>query len=60
MNPHKKKREIHFIVGVIGDVTTILWFCYALRNIFHDRVVKGDLVIKARKRANPMARRHKP
>ena len=26
--------------------------CYALRNIFHDRVGKGDLVIKARKRAD--------
>ena len=26
--------------------------CYALRNIFHDRVAKGDLVIKARKRAD--------
>ena len=27
--------------------------CYALRNIFHGRVTKGDLVIKARKRADP-------
>nr|POE91599.1 hypothetical protein CFP56_25642 [Quercus suber] len=27
--------------------------CYALRNIFHDRVVKGDLFIKVGKRANP-------
>ncbi|XP_050242111.1 uncharacterized protein LOC126691074 [Quercus robur] len=27
--------------------------CYALRNIFHDRVAKGDLVIKAGKRADP-------
>ena len=26
--------------------------CYALRNIFHDRVAKGDLVIKARKKAD--------
>ena len=26
--------------------------CYALRNIFHDRVAKGDLVIKARKIAD--------
>ena len=31
--------------------------CYALRNIFHDRVGKGDLVIKARKRADPRTRR---
>ena len=27
--------------------------CYALRNIFHDRVAKGDLVITAGKRADP-------
>ena len=27
--------------------------CYALRNIFHDRVAKGDLVIKGGKRADP-------
>ena len=27
--------------------------CYALRNIFHDRVAKGDLVVKAGKRVNP-------
>ena len=27
--------------------------CYALRNIFHDRVAKGDLVIKVRKKVNP-------
>ena len=33
--------------------------CYALRNIFHDRVAKGHLVIKARKRANPNMRRLK-
>ena len=26
--------------------------CYALRNIFHDRVAKRDLVIKAGKKAN--------
>ena len=26
--------------------------CYALRNIFHDKVAKGDLVVKARKRAD--------
>ena len=26
--------------------------CYALRNIFHDRVPKEDLVIKAGKRAD--------
>ena len=26
---------------------------YALRNIFHDRVAKGDLVIKAGKKADP-------
>ena len=25
---------------------------YALRNIFHDRVAKGDLVIKAEKKAD--------
>ena len=31
--------------------------CYALRNIFHDRVAKGDLVIKSRKRADPRMRR---
>ena len=31
--------------------------CYALRNIFHDKVAKGDLVIKARKRADPRMRR---
>ena len=31
--------------------------CYALRNIFHDRVAKRDLVIKARKRADPRMRR---
>jgi len=31
--------------------------CYALRNIFHDRVVKGDLVIKAGKRADPRMHR---
>ena len=31
--------------------------CYALRNIFHDRVVKGDLVIKAAKRADPRMHR---
>ena len=31
--------------------------CYALRNIFHDKVAKGDLVVKARKRADPRMRR---
>ena len=31
--------------------------CYALRNIFRDKVAKGDLVIKARKRADPRMRR---
>ena len=31
--------------------------CYALRNIFHDRVAKGDLVIKARKIADPRMHR---
>ena len=31
--------------------------CYALRNIFHDRIAKGDLVIKAGKRADPRMRR---
>ena len=31
--------------------------CYALRNIFHDRLAKGDLVIKAGKRAGPRMRR---
>ena len=31
--------------------------CYALKNIFHDRAAKGDLVIKTRKRANPRMRR---
>ena len=31
--------------------------CYVLRNIFHDRVAKGDLVIKAGKRADPRMRR---
>ena len=31
--------------------------CYALRNNFHDRVAKGDLVIKAGKRADPRMRR---
>ena len=31
--------------------------CYALRNIFHDRVAKGDLVIKAGKRADPRMHR---
>ena len=31
--------------------------CYALRNIFHDRVAKGDLIIKARKRVAPRMRR---
>jgi len=32
--------------------------CYALRNIFHDRVAKGDLIIKAGKRASP--KMHRP
>ena len=32
--------------------------CYALRNIFHYRVAKGDLIIKAGKRADP--RMHRP
>ena len=31
--------------------------CYVSRNIFHDRVAKGDLVIKIRKRADPRMRR---
>ena len=31
--------------------------CYALRNIFHDRLAKGDLVIKVGKRADPRMRR---
>ena len=31
--------------------------CYALRNIFHDRVAKGDLFVKAKKRANRRMRR---
>ena len=31
--------------------------CYALRNIFHDRVAKGDFVIKARKRVDPRMHR---
>ena len=30
---------------------------YALRNIFHDRVAKKDLVIKAGKRTDPRMRR---
>ena len=30
---------------------------YALRNIFHDREAKGDLVIKIGKRADPRMRR---
>nr|POE85847.1 hypothetical protein CFP56_18196 [Quercus suber] len=33
--------------------------CYALRNIFHYRVAKEDLVIKARKRSDPRMRRPK-
>ena len=32
---------------------------YALRNIFHYRVTNGDLVIKARKRADPRMRKPK-
>ena len=32
--------------------------CYALRNIFNDRVTKGDLIIKVGKRADP--RMHRP
>ena len=32
--------------------------CYALRNIFHDRVAKGDLIIKVGKRASP--KMHRP
>lgn len=32
--------------------------CYALSNIFHERVAKGDLVIKNGKRAN--ARMNRP
>ena len=31
--------------------------CYALRNIFHDRVAKDDLVIKGGKRVDPRMRR---
>ena len=31
--------------------------CYDLRNIFHDRVAKKDLVIKAGKRTDPRMRR---
>ena len=31
--------------------------CYALRNIFHEKVAKGDLVIKGGKRANSSMRR---
>ena len=31
--------------------------CYALRNIFHDRMAKGVLIIKARKRVGPRMRR---
>ena len=30
--------------------------CYALRNIFHDKVAKGDVVIKAGKRFDPRLR----
>nr|POE82073.1 hypothetical protein CFP56_41841 [Quercus suber] len=33
--------------------------CYALRNIFHDQVAKGDLVIKGGKRADPRMHRLK-
>ena len=33
--------------------------CYALRNIFHDKVAKGDLVVKARKKADLRMRRPK-
>ena len=33
--------------------------CYALRNIFHERVAKGDLVIKGGKRADLRMRRLK-
>ena len=32
--------------------------CYALRNIFHEKVVKGDLVIKNGKRTKQ--RMHRP
>ena len=32
--------------------------CYALRNIFHEKVAKGDLVIKNGKRKNQ--RMHRP
>ena len=31
--------------------------CYALRNIFYDRVAMGDLVIKSGKRADPRMRK---
>ena len=31
--------------------------CFALRNIFHDRVAKGDLVIKVGKKTDPRMRR---
>ena len=31
--------------------------CYAFINIFHDRIAKGDLVIKGGKRADPRMRR---
>ena len=31
--------------------------CYDLRNIFHDRLAKGDLVIKAGKKAGSRIRR---
>ena len=31
--------------------------CYALRNIFHDRVAKGDLVFKVGKKADLKMRR---
>ena len=33
--------------------------CYALRNIFHDRVTKGDLVMKDGEKADPRMRRPK-
>ena len=51
MNLQKRKNEVHSIVGITGNVITILWIV-ALRNIFQDKVAKGDLVIKTRKRVD--------
>lgn len=57
VNLRRKKSEVHFTLGIVRRCDHHIMDFYALGNIFHDRVVKGDLIIKAGKKADLRMRR---